>query len=200
MKIISVVFHPLLIATHLTALILFVAPELLPRIQPQVFTDFLFLIFLVTGFLPAFSVFLLRKFKYISDLELSKRGERLIPFIFILFYYAVACYLFYEKLAMGSFFNLVMISVTILIFILIVVTLRFKISIHSAAAWGGVGYVTAILVTNPIEAQWMYFFIVVMAGLTSTSRLYLGYHTPKQIWAGVLLGFIYCLAVVLSFS
>jgi len=200
MKLFSVVFHPLLLATHLTGLIIFTSPELLPRIRPEIYLDFLFLVFLITSFLPAFSIFLLKKFKYISDYELTNRGERLIPFVFILFYYAMASYLFYAKLDIGYLFNLVMISVTILIFILIVTTLKFKISIHSAAVWGGVGYLTAIFLVSSVSTLWLLFIGILSAGMTSTSRLYLGYHTPKQVWFGVILGFAYSIAVVLAFT
>jgi len=197
MKFVSVAFHPLLLATHLTGLILFVAPEILPSLRPKVYLHFVFLVFLITGFLPALSVFLLRKFKYISDLELTRRGERLIPFIFILVYYAMSSYLFYVKLDVGILFNLVMISVTVLILILILITLSFKISIHSAAIWSGTGYLIAIAIIFPITNLWLLCIVILCAGLTTTSRLFLGYHTPKQVWAGAILGFLYSFLVVM---
>ena len=199
MKITSAVFHPLLIATHLTVLFLYISPELLSEIQPQVRLHFLLLIFLITGFLPAFSIFLLKRFKYVSDTELIKRNERLIPFILILIYYIISCYLFYEKLEMGRLFNLVMISVTTLIFFLILITLKFKISIHATAIWSAAGYLTAILIRYE-DVGIILFAGVIFAGLTSTSRLYLGYHTPKQVWIGAILGFFYGLTVILLFA
>jgi len=200
MKIVSVVFHPLLIATHLTVLFLYAFPEMLPGVQPQATLYFLLLVFLMTGFLPAFSIFLFKKFQYISDLELVKRNERLIPFICILFYYTTACFLFYEKLKIGLLFNLVMISVTILIFLLILVTLKFKISIHATAIWSAAGYLTAILMLSYAEVRLILFAGLIFAGLTSTSRLYLGYHTSKQVWTGAVLGFLYGLTVLLFFA
>ena len=193
------IFHPLLIASHLTALLLYTAPELLPRIQPQVSRQFLLIVFIITAVLPAFSIFLLKTFKYISDLELVKRRERVIPFAFILFYYGIASYLFMVKLEMEFLFNIVMISVTALIAILLVITMKFKISIHSAAIWGAVGYLTAINITQSITVDWIYYSVVLIAGLTSTSRLYLGYHTSKEVWTGSLLGFSYCFLVFVAF-
>ncbi len=197
MKFVSVIFHPLLIATHLTALILYTAPELLSRIQPQIHLQFLLIIFLITGVMPAFSIFLLRTFKYISDLELEKRNERVTPFIFILFYYGVACYLFKEKLEMDFLFNTVMISVTLLIFMLLLITFKFKISIHSAAIWSAVGYLTAMLITQGLTLNWVYYGLVFCAGLTSSSRLFLGYHSPTEVWSGAFLGFGYSFLVLL---
>ena len=200
MKIVSVVFHPLLIATHNTLILLYLTPELLPRIHPEVHLQFLFLVFLITAFLPAFSVLLLKKFKYISDLELIKRGERLIPFVFILFYYGLASYLFYAKLDIGFLFNVVMISVTFLILVLTLITLRFKISIHASAVWSSVGYLTAIFIITPSSSLSMLFFVIICAGLTASSRLFLGYHTLNQVLAGSILGFFYSLLIVLALS
>lgn len=199
MKTISVLFHPLMIATHLSGLLLYKAPELLPRIQSQVVTQFLLVVFMMTALMPAFSIFLLRTFKYISDLELEERRERIIPFTFILFYYAAACYLFAEKLEMGPLFVSVIISVTVLILLLLIITLRFKISIHAAAIWGAVGYVSAICIIYAVQLGWVFYTLIIVAGVTSSSRLYLGYHTPKQVWLGSILGFSYCLLVILLF-
>ena len=195
MKIVSVAFHPLLIATHLSLLILFLAPELLPGIQPQAYRHFLLLVFIITAVMPALSLFLLKAFKYISDLELKKRNERALPFAFILFYYGIASYLFMVKLEMGWLFNLVMISVTVLILLLLIISTRFKISIHAAAAWSAAGYLTAILITQHITLNWVYYLTLCLAGLTTASRLYLGYHTPKEAWLGAVLGFCYSLLI-----
>ncbi|NQZ78917.1 MAG: hypothetical protein HRT61_22790 [Ekhidna sp.] len=191
MKFISVVFHPLSIATHLTAILLYRAPELLPTIQSQIHLQFLLIIFLLTGVMPAITLLLLKSFKYISDIDLQNRNERIIPFLIILFYYGAACYLFQVKLEMDYIFNLVMISVTVLIFILLILTFRFKISIHAAAAWSAVGYLTGIITSRGLHLDWEFYLVVLMAGLISTSRLYLGHHSPKEIWSGTILGFCY---------
>ncbi|GAB4234205.1 MAG: hypothetical protein Tsb0034_07790 [Ekhidna sp.] len=197
MKTISVVFHPLLVATHLSAILIIKAPELIPRIQPQVVPQFLLIIFLITAIMPAFSVFLLKTFKYISDLELIKKKERIIPFIFILFYYAIASYLFHEKLGMDLLFNVVIISATVLILILTLITLRFKISIHAASMWAAVGYTSAILVSFGAALGGAFYALIFAAGLISSSRLYLGYHTPREVWTGAILGFSYAFLTII---
>jgi len=191
MKIVSVAFHPLLIASHLTTLLLLLAPELLSGIPSSASLQFILIVFLITALMPAISILLLKTFKYISDFELVKRNERLIPFAFILFYYVVASYLFMFRLEMGYLFNLVMVSVTVLILILLIITSRFKISIHSAAIWSAVGYLTAIFISQGLSVSWIYYSIVIVAGLTTTSRLYLGYHSNKEAWIGSILGFSY---------
>ena len=198
MTIVSVVFHPLLVASYVTCLLLYSTPELLPAIPVEASVQFLLLVFFMTAAMPGISIFLLRRFNYISDLELEKRGERLIPFAFILFYYVAASYLFMFELGMGYLFNLVMISVTLLILILILITTKFKISIHAAAVWSAAGYLTAIYASHGITVNWMYYTTIIAAGLTTVSRLYLQYHTPKEAWSGSFLGFSYSFLVFMS--
>ena len=197
MKIVSAVFHPLLIATYLGAFLSVKTPELFPTIQPEARLPFIGVIFLITFLMPVFSMLLLRTFKYVSDMEMMMRKERIIPFAFIVFYYAAASYLFTIKLDIGTLFQVVIISVTVLIFLLLIITIWFKISIHSAAIWSCAGYITGIVLTQSISLGVTFYLIFVAAGLTSTSRLYLGYHSPKEVWAGAILGFGYSLGITL---
>ncbi|WP_420576052.1 hypothetical protein [Ekhidna sp.] len=199
MKIVSVVFHPLLMATYLSAILFTEAPELFPRVMPQVIPQFILVVFITTCLMPALSIFLLKSFAFITNLELTKRAERMRPFIFIAFYYAASSYLFADKLEMGPVFMTVMIGVTVLILGLLIITIWFKISIHAAATWSGVGFVSALMVTMAVNIGWYYFGLIIAAGLTSSSRLYLGYHQPKEVWAGAILGFAYSFLTIIIF-
>lgn len=192
-------FHPLLMATYLSALLFTKAPELFPRVMPEIIPQFVLVVFITTGLMPALSILLLRTFSFISNLELTKRSERIRPFIFIAFYYAASSYLFDEKLGMGPIFMTVMISVSIMISLLLVITVKFKISIHSAAIWCGVGFVSALVVTLGLNLGWYFYGLILAAGLTSTSRLYLGYHRPKEVWIGAILGFVYSFLTIIFF-
>ena len=196
MKIISVAFHPLLMATYLSYVLFTQSPELFPRVIPQAIPQFILVIFITTCLMPALSIFLLKTFSFVSNLELTNRQERIRPFIFIAFYYAASSYLFADKLEMGSVFMTVIIGVTVLIVLLSIITAWFKISIHSAAIWSGLGFVSALIVTMGVDIGWYYYLLILAAGLTSTSRLYLGYHRPKEIWSGALFGFSYSFLVI----
>ncbi len=186
-------------ASYLSAVLFREAPELFPRIVPQIIPQFVLVIFITTALMPALSIFLLRSFSYISNLELTKRQERLRPFIFIAFYYAASSYLFAEKLQMGPVFMTVMIGVSVLIALLLVITTWFKISIHATATWSGVGFVSALVITMGVNLGWYFYGLIIAAGLTSTSRLFLGYHQPKEVWTGAILGFIYSFLTIVIF-
>lgn len=191
MKAISVVFHPLLMATLMSALLFGKAPEIYPGLQPQAYYYFISVIFIITGLLPAISIFVMKMSSMISSFELVKRSERLYPFAIITIYYGVAAYLFTEKIQIGSPFDIIMIAVTVLIALLLIISIRFKISIHATSIWSAIGFISALIVTMGIDLG-IYFYIIILAGgITSASRLFLGYHTPKEIWTGTILGFVY---------
>ena len=145
-------------ATYLSAILFTKAPELFPRVQAQVVPQFLLVIFITTGLMPALSIFVLRTFSYVSNLDLTKRKERIKPFAFIAFYYGASSYLFGEKLQMGDLFMIVMIGVSVLILILLMITFKFKISIHACAIWSGVGFLTATVTYLGVVLGWYYYF------------------------------------------
>ena len=70
-----------------------------------------------------------------------------------------------------------------------VITIFYKISIHSAASWGIIGILlplnkisNGILLVPTVS-------LIVIAGLVMSSRLMLNAHTPREVLAGCLLGF-----------
>ena len=118
-------------------------------------------------------------------------SERIYPFAIILLYFALSSYLFTIKSQIGSPFNIVMIAVAIFIAILLVVSVRFKISVHAAAIWSAIGLISGLIVAIGINIGVFYYLIILAAGFTCASRLLLGYDTPKEIWSGTVFGFFY---------
>lgn len=199
MKIISVIFHPLLIATIMSALLFGTSPEIYPGLQPAASAYFISAIFIITCILPAISIFFMKISSIISSFELVKRTERFYPFAIIAIYYGVAAYLFTVKIQIGSPFDIIIISVAILIAILLIVSFRFKISVHATATWGAVGFSSALIVVMGLDLGIYYYLLITAAGLTSASRLYLGYHSPREIWSGTIFGFIYSFLTIYLF-
>lgn len=199
MKIISIIGHPLLMASYVSTILALNTPELL-GINPQVVHYFLLAVFLTTCLIPAISIFSLRFFTQISNLELTVREERPIPFLMILIWYSVTSYLFIFKLQLGKPFSLIIISVTVLIGILLLVTRWFKISIHATAAWASAGILAAIAILYGVLDREILFLLILLAGLTSSSRLSMNYHTSREIWIGTVLGFIYGFTSVYLFA
>lgn len=190
MKLVSVVFHPLLMATYTCLLIWWVFPSFFSPINPSAIQYVLIAIFTTTFLVPVFCIFLLFQSRRISNLNLSIREERIVPFFMIGGFYMLTTYLFYMKLRLVQGLIYLLAEVTLLIFVIALISLRFKISVHAAAIWGVCG-IWAVLTFRYLGASG-YFILLglfLIAGLTSSSRLYLNRHTATELWFGATLGF-----------
>lgn len=199
MKLFSGLCHPLLMATYLSIVLLIGAPELFafPARTAQILV---LAVFLTTCAIPAFSIYTLKLFSRISNLELTNKEERPLPFSFIFIWYGISSYLFVFRLGLGKPFSTIMIAVTILIGLLFVITKWFKISIHSTAIWSAVGIIAALMITKAVSIPAILFGTILLAGITSMSRLFLGYHEPREVWYGTFLGFSFSFFAVFFFG
>ncbi len=201
MKLISGLFHPLLMAGYMSAILAMYFPEAYAP-YPQSMAWRLVLAFvMMTALFPSMAVFGLYKFtSLVTDLELTDRKERLLPFIVLILFYVVAAQTLVFELDLGLIIRVLLFSATVMIGALLLINLKFKISIHAAAIWALAGNSAALcnkfLIIDLLTPTYA---IVVIAGLVGTSRLYLGYHQPKEVWAGSAFGFLYSYAVVLLF-
>ncbi len=184
----------------MSALLFSKAPEIYPGLQPQAYLYFISAIFIITCLLPAISIFVMKMSSMISNFELVKRSERLYPFAIIAIYYGVAAYIFTEKIQIGSPFNVIMLGVATLIVLLLIISTKFKISVHATAIWSAIGFLSALIVTMGIDLGVFFYIIILGGGITSSSRLFLGYHTPKEIWSGTVLGFLYSFLAIYIFT
>ncbi|WP_258103972.1 hypothetical protein [Marinoscillum sp. MHG1-6] len=180
-------------ATYTGILFYWVCPSMFSPIPYDAIPHFIGALFATTFLIPALSVLILKLSKRISSLELSNREERILPFFSIACFYGATAYIFHQKLQISSSIINVMIISTVLIVVLGLVSLKYKISIHAAAIWGLAGIFTSVgqkfLDTSIIPALCG---VIIIAGLTSTSRLYLNRHTSIEVWSGSITGFLLC--------
>ena len=193
MKLWSAVFHPLLLATYLMVVLYFWAPELFGTLGVRRIPILILATAITTFIIPSLSIGMMRLTSKITSLGLSQREERLMPFFTITLFYAATTYMFITQFRIGGVFTVMMILVTTLIFFLSLITVKFKISIHAAASWGGSGILTYLALQDTPELYYPLIGSIICSGLVCTSRLYLGLHSPKEIWVGSIFGFSFCL-------
>ncbi|MCH2218576.1 MAG: hypothetical protein MK076_11005 [Flavobacteriales bacterium] len=201
MRVISALFHPLLIPTYLFGVFIKFHPVVLSPYSPSAYL-WLWIVVLVTTFvIPAISMTFLKLTKNIPDFKLYDRKDRVLPFVFITFFYGVTSYMFLFKMNMGLQVGVMMISTTLLIGLLTVITFTYKISIHSAGIWGAVGILMAhSMISTEHELVVPLVLAVVAAGVVNAARLFLNAHSPKQVLYGSLLGFMVCYLGIMFFG
>jgi len=191
-RIVSFVFHPLLLATYLFALFIFLFPAALEPIGSNGHLTFLLLIFCVTFLLPALNVGMFKMMGTIKSLEMKEKRERILPFIFISVLYIAITYLFYTRPRIGFDDNLFkfMLIIDALVLIATLTTFFYKISVHSLAAWGMIGIL--IPLNKVLEDNTLFYptlIAIVFTGVVMSARLKLNAHTPREVMVGGMLGF-----------
>ncbi|WP_276374403.1 hypothetical protein [Chryseolinea sp. H1M3-3] len=191
-RIISVIFHPLLLATYLFALLTYTLPAALDPLKEEGHLNFIFLIFCVTFLFPALNIGIFKTFGSIKTFAMKERQERIIPFSFITILYIVITYLFYTRTRIGLNDNLLkfLIIIDALVLVGTVVTYFYRVSMHSLGICGLIGI---LLPLNKISEDGAIFYptiaTIVLAGVVMSARLQLNVHTPREVMIGSVLGF-----------
>ena len=127
----------------------------------------------------------------LQSFKMIHRSERVIPFFVITAFYVAICIMFSGKLGWSSFFIMAMLIISLNSLIVSVVTLFWKISVHSVAISCVVGFLlAAILVRAESALLYPLAGFMVIAGGVMSARLYLNVHTPAQVGWGCLMGFL----------
>lgn len=190
-RIISVLFHPSLMATYLFTLLAWALPSALAPLQAGSHFTFIVLIFIVTFLLPMLNIGIFKVFGTIRSFAMHDRRERIIPFVFICIIYVAVTYLFYSrtKFSLNDNFLKLMMLIDLLVIVGTVSTFFFKVSIHSLGIWGLIGI--TLLLTKIAEVNRLFYItigLILMAGLVMSSRLSLDAHTPREVMLGAALG------------
>jgi membrane-associated phospholipid phosphatase len=132
---------------------------------------------------------LLRYRNIISSYSMDTRSDRIVPMAIGSLMYVVTTIIFYSFQIPGiikTFF----LATTILSILILVITLRWKISIHSAGLGSLLATVMALSVRMYANLAAIWIPLIFIAGLVMASRLYLNSHNPPQIYSGFALGFL----------
>lgn len=192
-RVISFVFHPLLMATYLFSMMAWVFPSALAPINVEGHQTFIIIIFIVTFVLPAVNIGLFKVMGTIQSVAMVERKERIIPFLFITAIYGIITYLFYSKTRMDLSDNFLrlMVVIDLLVLVSTVCTFFFKISVHSIGIWGLVGML--VLLTKMTSLNSLLYIsvgLIVLAGVITSARLQLGVHTSREVMWGSIVGLI----------
>jgi membrane-associated phospholipid phosphatase len=190
-RIISGLFHPLLMPTWLVFILAVSFPWALQPARPENLTAYLLLVVGLTFILPAINIGFFRWFGHIRSFNMPAREERLRPFLLTLLLYAFCTFLFYYKLKMGlsdNFFKLLLI-LNALVFVAWLLTWFVKVSIHSLSA-AAVPVILLVLSRYTEEGQLFPALLIsiVMAGLVMSARLQLQAHTLREVGLGAVAG------------
>ena len=189
-QIISVLFHPVFMPVVMTLVLYKLDAVGFVAISPKQFNWWLISITITTLFFPLFTIFLLKQLRFIESIQLHTAKDRIIPLIAIMIYYFWINHVFgnipdvpivLHTLFLGCFWGIIAVFM---------ITIFFKVSMHTASAGGMLGMLIVLLINNTVNMTVPLLAGIVIAGIIGTARLLLRAHSNSEIWLGYLIGIL----------
>ena len=137
---------------------------------------------------PLLSFPILKYFKLIEHVDMRHRQDRIIPLfitvvsIFLVFYFS-------RNIPHMAIVRQIYLVLVVWLSGFMLVTIRWKISMHMSAMGALCGFVFIFGVKYMGDVGNLLMLLFFVSGLLGSSRVYLKCHTPAQVYAGFLYGF-----------
>jgi len=184
----SYVFHPILIPTYVTAFLLYVHPLAFAGYGDRDKFFVIAAVFFSSGFLPAFSVLLMKGLGFVESMFLRTQRERIIPYAAAIIFYFWIWYVFRNQQRTPLFFVHFLLGSFLAVCSAWMWNIRLKVSMHATAAGGMVMFfLLQILVSQEPTGQY-FALALLIAGAVCTSRLIVSDHSKAEIYLGFFTG------------
>jgi len=192
-KAISIIFHPVVIPT-LGMILLLNSGFYFSMLTWEAKRFILLVVFFTTSILPMLTVSLMA-LNPRFDINMPKSTDRIIPTLAAsVFYYFGSVLL--GRVTIFPVLKLFMLASVLVIVFLLLISFKWKISVHMAAMGSLAGTFFAFSFRKGMNPVYALLIIVVVSGLVGTARLALKKHDVWQIIAGYVLGFLILYGVV----
>jgi len=142
-----------------------------------------------TFIFPVISVLIFKLKGSIKSLHLETTQERRYPFLITAISYMLGYYLL-QRLELPTIFNRVILGATVSVTLSVIITLGWKISVHSIGIGGIIGTLLAMSQILFVDVRLPLIISIIVAGIIGSARLSLKEHSPSQIYSGILIGFL----------
>lgn len=192
-KIISIIFHPILIPT-LGLLLLLNSGFYFSMLSWDAKRYILLVVFFSTGILPMLSVAILA-LNPRFDINMQNSRDRIIPLLFSSAFYYLG-YMLLNKMKAFPVFKIFMIASVLVILLLLVISIKWKISTHMAAMGALAGTFFALSFRSGVNPAGPILLVILISGIVGSARLILQKHSLWQITTGFLSGFLILYLVI----
>lgn len=186
-NLITILIHPMFMPVY-GLLILFNTGTFISFL-PYDAKKYIFLIVLIcTVILPlSFIPFYLFR-KIINDIHMRTNRERIIPLSVNTLFFFMG-FFFLNKLQIPPVIKAYMLACSISVLMALLVTIKWKISLHMIGIGGLTGAVILFSYRLGTDLKMIWMILILFAGLTGYSRLQSNSHNPIQVYSGFFLGF-----------
>ncbi|HEY6160092.1 MAG TPA: hypothetical protein VI112_02685 [Bacteroidia bacterium] len=187
-KIISYLFHPLLMPTYGLLLYFWVDSSAAYFMKADLRWILIGMTFSFTFFLPLLNTLILLRARYIQSIHMHTRQERRVPLLVTALFYMAEYWLLHDR-DVPQTLKLFILCATIAIVCTVVINLFWKISAHMVGIGGVCGAMFVLCYLLQFQGGALLMAgLLLLAGIIGSARLQLGEHHPLEVFAGFLLG------------
>ncbi len=195
--VVSYVMHPLLMPA-IGIFILFNSGTYISFLPFEFKRSVFLLVLICTLGIPLFFIPLFLYRRIILNIQMNSSQERIIPLAFT----AISFFFSYYLLSSSSVpktLQVFLLGSTICVALTLLITITWKISAHMIGLGGIVGLIISLAVFMHSNVMAYLILFIFLSGVTATSRLLLGSHTPAQVYSGFGVGFLGMFSTILFF-
>lgn len=186
-KIISILFHPLILPTYAFALVYFTNPLLFSAYDEKQVSQIFLTVLINTFLFPSLAIVLIWRVGFMKTLEMNDPKERLIPYITTGAMY-IWTYVVFRKSGYPQVFDILILGATITLFAIFMLNLFWKVSAHTGAMGCFIIITIALCTLSSGNVNYLAILVILIAGIIGSSRLLLNTHSTAEIFAGYFIG------------
>jgi len=197
-KVISVIFHPLLIPTYLIAVLINLNVFFALMIPDEAKWKIIILVLITSAIFPLIILYGMYRLKLVKSLLIDSREERLYPYIATSIFFFVSCYMIWQ-INISPVYYYCLLGASILAVLTLLINIFWKISAHTVSMGGVLGLLIVLQTMLVIVIMWLLVITILISGIVGFARLRAGTHTQAQIYTGYILGFFGTFLLILYY-
>lgn len=186
----SYLFHPLFIPVYVIVFLAYLHPSAFTGFSDHERKQSIFIVVLNIVFFPLISVLLLKAVGFIDSIYLRTKKDRIIPYMACGIFFFWAYTVFKEQ----SHYPLLITSFIFGIFLAssagLMANIYYKISLHAIGMGGWLGFFVIIYRDQSMHMAWALAAVILLTGAVCTSRFLISDHDRRDVYTGLLVGYI----------
>lgn len=197
-RLLSYIFHPLLIPTYAIFFLVYVNPYLFGTIPSYHSFFILRTVVLYSVAYPLIVFLLMRLLGFIESYQIKDQKQMILMYMPTAFFFLWTCIVYYKS-EYNEILSDVMLGATIILSLgLFLTAIAEKISIHAMSMGGLLAVVLFSANIASFDISLILTSTILLAGVIGTSLLLLNKHQPREIYRGYMVGFM-CQAIAFLF-
>lgn len=188
-RIISLVFHPLLLPTYIIAVLIQLNVFFALMIPLDAKWKIVALVFITSALFPVLILMGMHRLGLVYSLSMEGRKDRMYPYIATTIFFFLSTYMIW-KINISPVYYYCLLGAGILALLTLLTNIFWKISAHTISMGGVIGAFAGLHILFPINLLWLITLSILLGGIVGFARLRAGAHSQAQVYSGYLLGFL----------